>query len=90
MAFIPVDSGVTLPSSARPWGAFDTSVFSRMRVGDSFGLPVSPCGKFVLLSGGARVQHSTLRVHAYQYGKRLGRRFSVRRVGDEYRCWRTG
>lgn len=71
-------SQINLEEGVRPRSLpFDTSVFERAEVGQSFLLP----------SG--TIKPSTLNYYAWQFGRRLGRKFSVRKTPAGYRCWRT-
>jgi hypothetical protein len=71
MVFIPVDKGVPLA----PRG-FDSTIFERLAVGDSFLLPANT------------VRDDTFRHYASMAGKRLRKQFSVRKTPNGLRCWR--
>ena len=49
--------------------------FKEMKVGDSFAIP-------------AHIRRTTVQVAALRYGRTQGARFTVRKFGDGYRCWR--
>lgn len=73
---IKLDEGA-LPRSLLPVPPFDSSVFERAEVGQSFLLPPGT------------IKPSTLNYYAWLYGRRLGRKFSVRKTPTGYRCWRV-
>lgn len=84
-----IERGVPAPKP-RKWGVFDKTVLAAMNVGDSFKLPVVGDKGAVQLPDGSTIRLSTIRSYVSSYGARAGRRFSVQRVGGEYRVWRTG
>ena len=70
-----VDRGYEMPAPRPVFGKYP---FKTMEVGESF---------FVALEdmAGPKRMHST----AYNYGKRLGKKFVARRVEGGVRVWRT-
>lgn len=79
-----IESGVPIPSRRR-LTAVGTEHFEAMQVGDSIGVPLPKeyRAKPTVWAGTTRLRNA-----AYQYGKRTGKKFTVRAMPNEIRLWR--
>jgi hypothetical protein len=73
---IKIEAGIFMPPPARG-GRSCSYPFQNMRFGDSF---------FMLSPGDSSAK--ALRSSAYRYGKRYGKKYTVRKEKDGFRCWR--
>lgn len=80
-----IESGIPIPSRRRVT-AVGTEHFEAMQVGDSIGVPIPKeyRAKPTVWAGTARLRNA-----AYQYGKRTGKKFTVRAMPNEIRVWRV-
>jgi len=80
-----IESGIPIPSRRRVT-AVGTEHFEAMQVGDSIGVPIPKeyRAKPTVWAGTARLRNA-----AYQYGKRTGKKFTVRAMPNEIRLWRV-
>ena len=80
-----IERGIPIPSRRRvtPVG---TEHFEAMQVGDSIGVPLPKeyRAKPTVWAGTTRLRNA-----AYQYGKRTGKKFTVRAMPNEIRLWRV-
>jgi hypothetical protein len=77
-AMIKVDRGVKMPARDRGDGSGRRHEYPwrAMRVGDSFLFPKD-------------VGEQAARSMSYNTGVRIGRRYAVRKMGQQVRCWRV-
>jgi hypothetical protein len=82
---IQIDKGVPIPPTRRLTLA-GREHFDALEVGDSFAVPVPKeyKQKPTIWAGTARLRNA-----AWQYGKRTGKKFTVRCVPGEIRVWRV-
>lgn len=80
-----IESGIPIPSRRRVT-AVGTEHFEAMQVGDSIGVPIPKeyRAKPTVWAGTTRLRNA-----AYQYGKRTGKKFTVRAMPNEIRLWRV-
>lgn len=80
-----IESGIPIPSRRRVT-AVGTEHFEAMQVGDSIGVPLPKeyRAKPTVWAGTTRLRNA-----AYQYGKRTGKKFTVRAMPNEIRLWRV-
>lgn len=80
-----IEQGVPLPPR-RNQTAVGIEHFDAMDVGDSIGVPLPKeyRNKPTVWGGTNRLRNA-----AYQYGKRTGKKFTVRSAPGEIRIWRT-
>lgn len=80
-----IDKGVPIPDRRRRT-AVGTEHFEAMEVGDSIGVPLPKeyRNKPTIWAGAGRLRNA-----AYQYGKRTGKKFTVRAMPNEIRLWRV-
>jgi len=70
-----IEKGIAIPERK---GGTVKYPFEQMEVGDSFFVPES-----------AEVRRSNFSNSASSYGKRTGKKFTVRKVEGGWRCWRV-
>ena len=82
---IKIDKGVPVPARKRAT-AVGLEHFAAMDVGDSIGVPLPKeyRNKPTVWAGTNRLRNA-----AYQYGKRAGKKFTVRAMPNEIRVWRV-
>lgn len=82
---IKIDKGVPVPARKRAT-AVGLEHFEAMDVGDSIGVPLPKeyRNKPTVWAGTNRLRNA-----AYQYGKRAGKKFTVRAMPNEIRVWRV-
>lgn len=80
-----IDKGIPVPVRRRIT-AVGIEHLDAMEVGDSIGvpLPVEYRAKPTVWAGTNRLRNA-----AYQYGKRAGKKFTVRAMPNEIRVWRV-
>lgn len=85
---LKIDKGIPVPHrQTRPSTKTDGNpIFplAELDIGDSFSVPDGFKGR-----GGKEVTHSSIGGAIFHYGKRHGRQFTVRRMVDGWRVWRT-
>lgn len=82
---IKIDKGVPIPARRRVT-AVGLEHLEAMDVGDSIGVPLPKeyRNKPTIWAGTNRLRNA-----AYQYGKRAGKKFTVRAMPNEIRVWRV-
>ena len=80
-----IEKDIPIPSRRRVT-AVGAEHFEAMQVGDSIGVPIPKeyRAKPTVWAGTARLRNA-----AYQYGKRTGKKFTVRAMPNEIRLWRV-
>jgi len=80
-----IESGIPIPARRR-LSAAGIEHFEAMEVGDSFGVPTPKeyRAKPTVWAGTNRLRNA-----AHQYGKRTGKKFTVRAMPNEIRVWRV-
>lgn len=80
-----IESGIPIPARRR-LTAVGTEHFEAMDVGDSIGVPLPKeyRNKPTVWAGTNRLRNA-----AYNYGKRVGKKFTVRAMPNEIRVWRV-
>lgn len=82
---IKIDKDIPIPARRRVTEA-GIEHFEAMDVGDSIGVPLPKeyRNKPTIWAGTNRLRNA-----AYQYGKRTGKKFTVRAMPNEIRVWRV-
>ena len=82
---LKIDKNVPVPARRR-LTAVGLEHFAAMDVGDSIGVPLPKeyRNKPTIWAGTNRLRNA-----AYQYGKRAGKKFTVRAMPNEIRVWRV-